>query len=164
MNNMKEHEFLDFIKRKAELAGACDVVQIVNKQPQYCDIAIGMRKDDDAKLVYVGKKHFNFGRGGRQKENVELSDAFKNYLENKKMLDKDNLERQLRRNITTGGRRSSSSSASRYKSKSTSRKKKKKIDRKRSSRSSSSDMRRKAKQKKRHHSSRSSSASPPHAK
>lgn len=73
MNNMKEHEFLDFIKRKgrqsilnplAELAGACDVVQIVNKQPQYCDIAIGMRKDDDAKLVYVGKKHFNFGRGG----------------------------------------------------------------------------------------------------
>jgi hypothetical protein len=71
-------------------------------------VAIGMMNDDNAKLVYIGKKHFNFGRNGiittnqilgRQKENVELSDAFRNYLENKKMLDKDHLERSLRRNV-----------------------------------------------------------------
>ncbi|CAD8130891.1 unnamed protein product [Paramecium sonneborni] len=50
---------------------------------------------------------------GRQKETVELSDAFKNYLENKKMLDKGHLERSLRRNQSKG-RSDSSESSKRY--------------------------------------------------
>jgi hypothetical protein len=52
-----------------------------------------MRNDDDAKLVYIGKKHFNFGRPGRSRENVELSEAFESYLDYHKIKDKDNLDR-----------------------------------------------------------------------
>jgi len=60
-----------------------------------------MRNDDDAKLVYLGKKHFNFGRPGkdrtgilgRQRENVELSEAFDSYLDYHKLKDKDYLDR-----------------------------------------------------------------------
>lgn len=57
------------------------------------DVSIGMRNDDDAKLVYIGKKHFNFGRPGRSRENVELSEAFESYLDYHKIKDKDNLDR-----------------------------------------------------------------------
>lgn len=35
-----------------------------NQQGSFCDVAIGMTNDDNAKLVYIGKKHFNFGRNG----------------------------------------------------------------------------------------------------
>lgn len=72
MNGMSENEFLQFIKRKGSisvylvnLAGQCDVVQMFNQNGQYCDVAIGMSNDDNAKLVYLGKKHFNFGRSYR---------------------------------------------------------------------------------------------------
>ncbi|CAD8130892.1 unnamed protein product [Paramecium sonneborni] len=102
---------------------------------------------------------------GRQKETVELSDAFKNYLENKKMLDKEHLERSLRRNQQSKGRSDSSDSSRRYKSRSTSKKKKnKRIDNKqvwqgikRRSPSSSSEPRKMKKTKKNRHSSQSSS-------
>ncbi|CAD8188194.1 unnamed protein product [Paramecium octaurelia] len=166
MNGMSTNEFLSFIKRKVNLAGSCDVVQIFNTQGSYCDVAIGMSNDDNAKLVYIGKKHFNFGRNGRQKEVVELSDAFKNYLENKNMLDKEHLERSLRRNQQSKGR-SDSSESSRRQSRSVSKqqKKSKKVDRKQSqgqgsrrrSSSSSSQPRRTKQVKKIRQSSRSSS-------
>ncbi|CAD8103870.1 unnamed protein product [Paramecium sonneborni] len=166
MNGMSTNEFLSFIKRKVNLAGSCDVVQMFNSQGSYCDVAIGMSNDDNAKLVYIGKKHFNFGRNGRQKEVVELSDAFKNYLENKNMLDKEHLERSLRRNQQSKGRSESSESSRRYKSRSVSKKKKsKKVESKqqqgqgsrRRSPSSSSEPRRIKQIKKNRHSSRSSS-------
>ncbi|CAD8199803.1 unnamed protein product [Paramecium pentaurelia] len=165
MNGMSDNEFLSFIKRKVNLAGSCEVVQMFNQQGSFCDVAIGMTNDDNAKLVYIGKKHFNFGRNGRQKETVELSDAFKNYLENKKILDKEHLERSLRRNQQSKGRSDSSESSRRYKSRSTSKKKKnKRVDNKqvwqgskRRSPSSSSEPRRIKKTKKNRHSSQSSS-------
>lgn len=75
------------------LAGPCEIVQITGSLSSHVDIAIGMKNDDDAKLVYIGKKHFNFGRPGRQRENVELSDAFDVYLDFHKLKDKDNLDR-----------------------------------------------------------------------
>ncbi|CAD8188421.1 unnamed protein product [Paramecium pentaurelia] len=165
MNGMSDNEFLSFIKRKVNLAGSCEIVQMFNQQGSFCDVAIGMSNDDNAKLVYIGKKHFNFGRNGRQKEIVELSDSFQNYLENKKMLDKEQLERSLRRNQQFKGRSDSSESSRRYKSRSISKKKKnKRLDNKqvwqgskRKSPSSSSEPRKVKKIKKNRHSSYSSS-------
>jgi hypothetical protein len=53
-----------------------------------------MRYDDDAKLIYIGKKHFNFSvTGSRLREQIELSESFKAFLDFNKMLDRDNLER-----------------------------------------------------------------------
>ncbi|CAK69582.1 unnamed protein product (macronuclear) [Paramecium tetraurelia] len=57
MNGMSTNEFLSFIKRKGNvwqylvnLAGSCDIVQIFNTQGSYCDVAIGMSNDDNAKI------------------------------------------------------------------------------------------------------------------
>ena len=65
------------------------------------DVAVGMRNDDDAKLIYIGKKHINFSnrrsiKGEREK--IDLSKAFEGFLKSQNLIDKENLEKNLRWN------------------------------------------------------------------
>ena len=89
-----------------------------------------MRTDDDAKLIFIGKKHINFSNKrtnrGKEREIIDLSRAFSGFLKSFGLLNKDNLEKDLRKNFERGRDYSKSRSRSRSESSVRSEKKKKK--------------------------------------
>ena len=79
-----------------------------------------MRFDEDAKLIFSGKKHVNFynkrTNRGKEREPIEISKAFEGFLRAYDLLDKDNLERHIRKKFER--KRDNSLSATRSESKS----------------------------------------------
>ena len=82
------------------MAGPCEVLQLCNRKGLFVDVAVGMRTDDDAKLIYIGKKHIYFSNNDTdrriERETIELSSAFEGFLKSVDLIDKYKLEVYLR--------------------------------------------------------------------